>query len=98
MHDSTRPRRGRRSGTRRNCLTCPGYRPMISICTDPGESVLMPLVRVVVRVSIAGALVAAVSLSCVAFAVANPVQGDKKQPAKMEEGQRMEAQTLIALV
>lgn len=57
----------------------------------------MHLVRVV-RFSIAGALVAAVSFSCVTFAVANPVQGDKKQPAKMEEGQRMEAQALIALV
>lgn len=48
-----------------------------------------------VRVSIVGLLVSA--LSC-AFAPSATAQGEKKQPAKMEEAQRVEAQTLIASV
>lgn len=48
------------------------------------------------RLSIAGALLAALWLSPALSAAA--VQGEKKQPAKMEEAQRKEAQALIALV
>jgi hypothetical protein len=48
-----------------------------------------------VRVSLVGLLVSA--LSCV-FAPSAIAQGEKKQPAKMEEAQRVEAQTLIASV
>ena len=47
--------------------------------------------------SIAGALVAALSLTLTPSAAA-AVQGEKKQPAKMEQAQRMEAQALIGLV
>jgi hypothetical protein len=49
------------------------------------------------RLSIAGALVAALS-STIAVSVDAAAQGEKKQPAKMEEAQRLEAQALIALV
>ena len=48
-----------------------------------------------VRLSIVGVLVS--TLSC-AFAASASAQGEKKQPAKMEEAQRVEAQALIALV
>jgi hypothetical protein len=48
------------------------------------------------RHSIAGALLAALSLILAPADAA--AQGEKKQPAKMEQAQRMEAQSLIALV
>ena len=49
-----------------------------------------------VRHSIVGVLVSA--LSCAVVPSASAMQGEKKQPAKMEEAQRLEAQALIALV
>jgi hypothetical protein len=51
------------------------------------------------RLAIVGALVAAVALILGSVtAAATAVQGEKKQPAKMEQAQRMEAQSLITLV
>src|SRR5215207_513556 len=49
-----------------------------------------------VRPSLVGVLVSI--LSCAFASSASGVQGEKKQPAKMEEAQRLEAQALIALV
>src|ERR671912_264465 len=66
---------------------------MIPICTLLREALAMRPVRPV-RVSIVGLLVSV--LSC-AFAPSATAQGEKK-PAKMEEAQRVEAQTLIASV
>ena len=50
-----------------------------------------------VRLSLVGVLVSALSYAVAPSAFA-AVQGEKKQPAKMEEAQRLEAQALIALV
>jgi hypothetical protein len=49
-----------------------------------------------VRLSLVGVLVSV--LSCAFAPSASAMQGEKKQPAKMEEAQRLEAQALIALV
>src|SRR4051794_15613118 len=68
---------------------------MISICTLPREIVCMRLFRPG-RISILGALLGALSLTS-APAVAG-AQGEKKQPAKMEDAQRFEAQAIIGAV
>ena len=67
---------------------------MIPICTGPRETVVMRLLRPV-RLSLVGVLVSV--LSCAFAPSASAMQGEKKQPAKMEEAQRLEAQALIAL-
>src|SRR4051812_45742566 len=68
---------------------------MISICTLPREIVSMRLFRPG-RISIVGALLAALSLASAPAAVG--AQGEKKPPAKTDDAKRLEAEAIIAAV
>ena len=99
VHDSTRTRRQPGAETPAACLTCPSERPYdFPSVRYRGKLSLCVCVRPA-RLSHRGRCS---SPRCRADLRAGPAaarrQGEKKQPAKMEQAQRLEAQALIALV